>query len=742
MMTIRSMTATFGKLNGAKLTCADGLNLIHAPNEGGKSTWCAFYKAMLFGIDTRDRDKKGHLAEKNHYQPWSGAPMEGEMVVDFKGRTLVLRRFQKGSTPFGGFSATYADSGEAVPGLTAANCGETLTGVTREVFERSAFIGGSALPVTPTPELERRITALLTAGQEEVSFSQTQTKLKEWLNRRRVNRSVGLIPKLEEELAQASADLTRCEEHARQVALLEAGCARLRSEKRELEQELDLHRRLSQKDLNARFAQADEEYRLAKNHLDRLERELSRFERVPSHEELKEKQFELQYLKVLDEEIKAAQADLERAEEDYTAAREGLDDSHFPGMTGAEARQAVTEDRGRHQTLTNKAARLKKWTVPLILLALPAVGGGLFADFYLAQQVYLFTVAGGGLALLLGILALVLNAGGKKALEQAGTIPLKYGASSMEELTALLTTYENACAHADACAEQVRTIRGALNDRLARKENSRADLFTFVHTFAPEVKELFGCSAAISRALNLEHELDAARDRVEQRKLRRDDLLSQGGQPCQTLELLHPPVRTEEQTRAAIAELTHRLEQGEQARNNALGQQEVLGDVAALFARKEKLERELERRRQEYEAVAIALHALEKANETMQQRFSPQLNALTSQYFSRLTGGTYDRVTLNRELEGQTARTGAVLPRSERYLSRGTADQLYLAVRLAVCALCLPQHPPVVLDDALITFDDARLKLALQLLEELSGTQQILLFTCQKREGEALEELA
>ena len=49
-MIIKSMTATFGKLEKAKLTCAEGLNLIHAPNEGGKSTWAAFYQAMLYGI--------------------------------------------------------------------------------------------------------------------------------------------------------------------------------------------------------------------------------------------------------------------------------------------------------------------------------------------------------------------------------------------------------------------------------------------------------------------------------------------------------------------------------------------------------------------------------------------------------------------------------------------------------------------------------------------------------------------
>ena len=55
----------------------------------------------------------------------------------------------------------------------------------------------------------------------------------------------------------------------------------------------------------------------------------------------------------------------------------------------------------------------------------------------------------------------------------------------------------------DQAAQQVRLVREGLSDRKARRENSRKDLFDFVHSFAPEVKDLFGCSAALSRALNL-----------------------------------------------------------------------------------------------------------------------------------------------------------------------------------------------------------------------------------------------
>ena len=51
------MTATFGKLEGETLDLNQSLNVLCAPNEWGKSTWCAFLTAMLYGIDTRERSR-------------------------------------------------------------------------------------------------------------------------------------------------------------------------------------------------------------------------------------------------------------------------------------------------------------------------------------------------------------------------------------------------------------------------------------------------------------------------------------------------------------------------------------------------------------------------------------------------------------------------------------------------------------------------------------------------------------
>ena len=126
-MKIYSMTATFGKLSRQVLTLEPGLNVIEAPNEWGKSTWCAFLMAMLYGIDTASRSKAGFLADKEHYAPWSGEPMSGSMEILWNDRQITLQRQNKGRTPMGEVKAL-------LPTFTAQGAGpryNTARGMTK-----------------------------------------------------------------------------------------------------------------------------------------------------------------------------------------------------------------------------------------------------------------------------------------------------------------------------------------------------------------------------------------------------------------------------------------------------------------------------------------------------------------------------------------------------------------------------------------------------------------------------------
>ena len=141
-MIVRKMTASFGVLQNRTLELSPGLNIIEAPNEYGKTTWCAFLRAMLYGIDTSQRARAGFVPDKQKYAPWSGKPMAGELELEQGGKCITIRRWtETPGAPLRGFSAVYTGTDIPVPGLTATDAGEQLTGVSAEVFARSAFIG-------------------------------------------------------------------------------------------------------------------------------------------------------------------------------------------------------------------------------------------------------------------------------------------------------------------------------------------------------------------------------------------------------------------------------------------------------------------------------------------------------------------------------------------------------------------------------------------------------------------------
>ena len=161
-----------------------------------------------------------------------------------------------------------------------------------------------------------------------------------------------------------------------------------------------------------------------------------------------------------------------------------------------------------------------------------------------------------------------------------------------------------------------------------------------------------------------------------------------------------------------------------------------LGDRMVLEAKKEALQERLAALRQTDQAIDLATEALQQANASLQERFSPLLCRQAGEIFSQLTNGKYERLLLDKKLTASAQETGQNILRPALALSCGTVDQLYLAVRLAISRLLLPEDAPLVLDDALMAFDDERTALALQVLRKEAQTRQILLFTCHRRELE------
>ena len=77
---------------------------------------------------------------------------------------------------------------------------------------------------------------------------------------------------------------------------------------------------------------------------------------------------------------------------------------------------------------------------------------------------------------------------------------------------------------------------------------------------------------------------------------------------------------------------------------------------------------------------------------------------------------------------------GGAVMRPAAAMSCGTADQMYLALRLAMCRKLLPEDAPLLLDDALVNFDAHRAAAALRVLRAEAEKRQVILFTCRRFE--------
>ena len=79
----------------------------------------------------------------------------------------------------------------------------------------------------------------------------------------------------------------------------------------------------------------------------------------------------------------------------------------------------------------------------------------------------------------------------------------------------------------------------------------------------------------------------------------------------------------------------------------------------------------------------------------------------------------------------------------EARLSRGTLEQLYLALRLGLMDHLDPEDQtlPMFLDETLVNWDDERLSSGLEVLSTVAERRQVLLFTCHPYLPERLEKL-
>lgn len=637
-MTINKLTASFGKLNGESLELTDGLNVIYAPNESGKSTWCAFIRAMLYGIDSAERQKAGHLPDKLRYAPWSGAAMQGEMELSAGGKDITITRTTKlKSAPMRELSAVYTGTNIPVEGLDAANAGEMLTGASREVFKRSAFVEQGSIVISSSPELEKRISAIVSTGDEDCSFTEADEQLRAWQRSRRYNRR-GKLPELEERMAETKKRLAELDSLANESERLTQQLEQGRQNCRQLENAITESRKTARRD--------------ALSNLQNLRKELN-----------------------------AANEAHEKADDERDARRAALCGcvigERLPDEVAAEVRADTEKCLELKEVSERRTSPFA--AVLLLILALAVIASAIFivpADFAL------YAFIAGGVLCLAALLLAIRYSKAKNAASDAG-----------RQRRILLSKYK---------AEDERGIKSCYEE--------------FLKLF----DELSAAENEEKRTAQRLAEMRTTQEKTEAKTLQELDFSGGDNEASQLSRELSAAQRSCDMLSARISEIKGRVD--------------AMGDPLVLGSELNNMESLYAALQSEYDAIALAVDTLRAADADIQGRFSPELGKLAAHYMSVVTDGRYEGVLINRDFSAKTKLSGDTVPRETEYLSAGTLDLMYLAVRLAVCTLALPENSacPLILDDALVNFDAERTQQAMKLLREISKQRQVILFTCKE----------
>lgn len=145
-----------------------------------------------------------------------------------------------------------------------------------------------------------------------------------------------------------------------------------------------------------------------------------------------------------------------------------------------------------------------------------------------------------------------------------------------------------------------------------------------------------------------------------------------------------------------------------------------------------------DRIRGEMDAVDLAVDTMDRLSHSIRDSFGLWLNRSASSLVRGITGGAYESISIDDDLNLSLNTEEKLIPLSQ--ISTGTMDQVYLALRLAAADLMEKDGVvlPLLFDDSFVNYDETRLRTVLCWLPKQYPGRQILIFTCHRREAQLL----
>ncbi|GAB3790216.1 ATP-binding protein [Virgibacillus kimchii] len=165
-----------------------------------------------------------------------------------------------------------------------------------------------------------------------------------------------------------------------------------------------------------------------------------------------------------------------------------------------------------------------------------------------------------------------------------------------------------------------------------------------------------------------------------------------------------------------------------------LDQMEASESYSSLMHEMEMGQEELKHLMKKWAVFKTAKEMLLETKRNYRDKYLDQVMKKTTEYFAALTDGGYTKVFAPDKEKSFYAVSRNGIRYHVNELSRGTVDQLYVSLRLAISNIMSREYRiPFIIDDAFIHFDNIRTKRMMELLSGISDNkQQMIIFTCRK----------
>lgn len=709
---------SFGKFDNKSLELDDGINIVYGENEAGKTTIHNFIDGMFYGFLKANVRNAIYLDEHRLYEPWDRSRYAGIITIkqgDEKYR--IEREFTKGkekTTVFlestGEDVTDRIDTGQKNRILQP---GYHFFGFNSSVFRNTISI--KQLETKTEEDLSKEIKEKLVnathALDDEISVKKAikslENDLKEIGSTRaptsRYARTKKKIEKLKEEIATIKAEQHEYESLLGEVEKLE---------KDHLSSQEDLRKR-KEVLTNIKLMELQEIYNKGTEVKDEIEELEESIENLKEYKDLSEDDFKEireknNHINIIENNLQHKEASKEKLENKINDLKDKIEDTGSPYY----GENSVKYNRN----LKNSIIVMGVLIAILILVSL-------------IIDLSTMALLGGVLLLLvLGGISFYINS--KNINEE-----IKYKKFKRNEFIEEVKNHENELQEIyeeiDALNENKKVTISSI--KILLEKNQVIDLDDFEKKLDFKEKFIKNCSQIEDKKILYkrvmgDHSLESLNEKLE------------NFQPMDGLDISMKESTIREKQHLENKSLNLQLEI---TRNKANLEtiEKSLKHMAELEEELAKREKSISKMDDKVKAIELAKSTIEGLSKNIHQDFAPHINEKVSHIISRITKGKYDSVRVNDKLDLCIINPDSRELLKYDSLSGGTIDQLYFALRFGIISSISQEKLPLILDDCFTQYDDYRLRNVLELLRDLSKDRQLILFTCQKREKETLEEL-